>query len=153
MTPSNWISLLSILVSALIAWSVSKDHTHREAVANAEWRGKISAQMDTLYRITFKTGAAEGIAAGILSHNSPITANVDAFEAHPELVAKLRTFYATVGCTLSDLDLLVEIEKRFSEDLDAFEHAHNLKPAASLAAACYLLRPQMKLFERFKPHH
>jgi hypothetical protein len=150
LTPQTWISIVGIVVSVLLSWSVAKDHAHREALANERWRGIISAQMEMVYRVVFKTGTIEGLAAGILNHNSPITASLNAFEEHPELLAKLREFYATVGVHLSDLDLLVEIEKRFAPEMDAFEQAHSLKPAAALAAACYLLRPQMKLFEKFK---
>jgi dihydroorotase len=153
LTPHDWITIAGICVSVVLSYSVAKEHTHKEALANAEWRGKIGATVETMYRIIFKTGTQEGIAAGILNQNSPITANVEAFDQHPELLAKLRTFYSTVGCTLSDLDLLVEIEKRFGVEMEEFERAHNLKPAASLAAACYVVRPTMKLFERYKPHH
>lgn len=150
MTAEAWIALVGVVVSIVLSWSVAKDHTHKEALANAEWRGRIGAQVDAMWRLVFRTGTSEGLASGILSHNSPITANLEAFNQHPDLVAKLREFYENAGSKLSDIDLLIEIENRFTPELEAFEVAHDLKPAAALAVACYLLRPNMKFFDRRK---
>lgn len=150
MTPNAWIALAGVLGSWFISWTVAQSNAHREALANAEWRGKTGAQIDTLYRIIFRTGTKEGVDSGVLSQNSPITVNVEAFGQHPDLLMKLRKFYEAEGSKLSDLELMIEIEKRFPADLQAFESQHNLTPAATLAAACYLLRPEMKLFERRK---
>jgi hypothetical protein len=153
MTTEAVISLAGVITSVLASWLVARDHTHRDAVANAEWRGKISERVDAMYRIIFRTGISDGLHAGVLNQNSPITINVEAFREHPDLLGKLQQFYNAAGKSLSDLDLLVEIEKRFGDELDSFEKAHNLKPAASLAAVCYLLRPEMKLFDKYKEQH
>lgn len=150
MTPNAWIALAGLLGSWFISWTVAKDNAHKEALANAEWRGKTGAQIDTLYRIIFRTGTREGIDSGVLNQNSPITVNVEAFRQHPDLLAKLREFYEAEGSKLSDLELVIAIEKRFPEELQAFEAQHNLTPAATLAAAAYLLRPEMKFSERRK---
>lgn len=119
---------------------------HLQELKQAEWRGSINTKVDAMWRIIFRKATIEGLDTGVLDIRSPITANLSAFSEHPDLVQKLRNFYQEKGHKLTDLDLLVQIETTFSDELSRFEMAHQLRAGGSIAAACYLLRPGMPLF-------
>lgn len=146
MTPDNWLTLLGIVISIVISWSISAQARQSVELKNAEWRGKMETKVNAMWGLLFRKASLEGLETGLLRSDSPIHINIEAFTNHPQFVKKLREFYAASGNKLSDLDLLVEIENRFSSELTALELEHHLKNGASLAAACFLVRPEMTLF-------
>lgn len=146
------MTILIALIGALASIGASlilTRHANIEArLRDAERLAKLEERLDTVYRLLFRKGVFEGLSRGLLASESPIRVNVESFKKHAEFVERLHDFYEKEGKNLSDVNLLMAIEKHFSADLAKFEVEHGLVNGASLAAACYLVRPEMTLFDQ-----
>ena len=79
--------------------------------------GQIELKVDTLWDFQLRRGISEAVQKGAATVNSPVTITDEARKWMSSLAVELRAFYRTLGRTLSDRDLAIEIERRFGERL------------------------------------
>jgi len=141
------VALGGVIAAILGSYVIVRHSDYERQLVDERWRGGIETKVDAMWKVLFRAATFDGLVGGILQTKSPIHVNLDAFKTHPELVKKLKDFYETTGKNLKDLELFVELENRFSADFSQFERQHGLRAVASVAAACYLLRPEMSIFD------
>ncbi len=143
-------ALIGGAVTVVASWIVIVQTNHQRALDDAQWHGKMTMMVSALWIRVFSNAVVEGMSIGWLEKNSPIRTTPNAFSQHPKLVEDLQSFYEQEGKNLNDLELLVAVERRFAKELLELETAHEVKNGAALAAACYLVRPGMELYDPSK---
>ena len=138
--------VISGVVSVGLAYLVAVRTNHEKEIRREKEMATLRFMVWQLWRRIFRSGVVEGLEGDILEKNSPITTSLKAFELHRDFVERLREWYEKEGKTLSDLELLIQINANFEKELLAFELQHKLTAGASLAACCFLLRPEMGMF-------
>jgi hypothetical protein len=136
------------VISVILAWLVAKATKHDREVERERQIAKIEFMVQQLWIRVFKSGVVEGLDKGILEMNSPLSSSLEAWEGYDSLVKRLREWYEHEGKQLKDLDLLVAVDRKFESDLVKISLDHKLIGGAALASVCFLLRPEMGLFDR-----
>ena len=79
------------------------------------WRkvSRYAVTVDTMWDFQIRRSAAELVFRGVGTVNSPVTVSAEAKSWLKGLATELRTFYRRLGRTLTERDLLLEIERRY----------------------------------------
>lgn len=82
------------------------------------WRlGQLQLKVDTMWMFQVNRMQSEAVIAGVAKVNSPITVSDEAKKWMTPLVAPIRDFYAKLGRRMSDAELMLEIERRFGDQI------------------------------------
>lgn len=127
-------------------WEQRKDHEDAET---RDRLSRVESKVDVLWNFLLRRSISEGLNSGFLTRESPLKANVQILERHPEVIGDIKAWYETEGCQLLDLDLFVEIERRFNVPLHALCEHEGMMDGACLAAMFFMLRPESVLFEKY----
>lgn len=109
----------------------------------------IDARMDVLWGFFLRRSISEGLAAGTLTRESPLRANVQILDRHHEVVDGIKRWYEAEGKGLGDLELFIELERRFNVELHAICEQEKMMDGACLAALLFILRPDAPLFRQY----
>ncbi len=77
----------------------------------------LELKVDTMWDLQWKRAASEAVKAGIATRNSPVIINDEAKGWAEPLLPAMRDFYLTLGRRMSDGDLMLEIVRRFDDDI------------------------------------
>jgi hypothetical protein len=146
MTTDQAIAVVSAMISLgglFIAWVSLANQRERDRTELAERLAKLDVKVDTMWAFQVRRGYAEAVEKGFGSINSPFVPNDQARAAIAPLLEPLETFYRTEGRALSDLDLIIEIERRFGDRIlkDVCIPCH-IRNAACLVMAAEIVKAQ-----------
>ena len=147
------LALLAVLIALLGFILTFYQTVMKRDTLKAEMTEKFSevkSRVDILWSLLFRRGISDAVASGLLERQSPLKLNVDVLSGHTSLIEKIQEFYNAKGRKLQDLELLVELEKNFGQDLQRLcDETPGLLPGACLAAMVFMVRPHAELFEKF----
>ena len=102
---------------------------------------EMKLKVDTLWDYVIRRGRAEGLHAGALAQNSPITITPDARRWFEGLAGDLHAWYQKAGRGLADRELYVALEKQFGERItNEVCVPHRVHAGACLAMAALVCR-------------
>ena len=103
--------------------------------------GTLAIKVDTLWEFLMKRGTIEGLERGFLKANSPLAVTPEIRAAFDPIMEELLTFYPADGHKMKDLDLMFEMERRFSNKIiEAICIPLHVTNGACLVIAAKLLR-------------
>lgn len=79
--------------------------------------GRIEVKVDTIWDFQMKRALAESLHTGIAKMNSPLMFNPETKLWLKDIATDLRAFYRSIGRTMTNNDITLEIERRWGDDL------------------------------------
>lgn len=106
------------------------------------WRlGQLQLKVDTMWLFQVNRMQSEAVMAGVAKKNSPIVVTDEAKRWMAPLIAPIKDFYRKIGRNMSDPELMLEIERRFGEQiLNEVCIPHGLAHGACLLIAVQAVR-------------
>ncbi len=102
-------TLISIALSVLALLSIAYTVSVRLA--------KLELKVDTIWDFLVRRAFSEAIEKGAATMNSPITITPESSALMQEMRPALRIYYCEHGYKLSDSELMLDIERRFGNEL------------------------------------
>lgn len=150
------LSFLGLIVKQVFSAASKIAILIEEVKQIAELRRSIDVtneRVNTLWGFLLSRGIAEAVTKGVATMNSPITVTEEAKAWFEPIVAQLRTFYDGEGRGLSDVNLAIEIERRFGDRiLKEICIPHGLFMGACLVIALQLLRDNAPSIAEIYPY-
>ncbi len=110
---------------------------------------ELETRQEVMWSAFINTGLGTGLRGGLLEKKSPLRWSFQAIERHKDFLDRLVAFYWTKK-DLSDVELMLEIEKSFNIDLLKIAKEHDFQYAAILLAAVFYCRPDSQMFAKFQ---
>lgn len=101
-----WIAMISLALTVLGI-----------AFAAGSRISALTVKVDTMWGFQLRRMQGEAVNAGFATVNSPITPTDNAKRLVAPLMGPVREFYVKIGRRMSDADLMLEIERRFGDDI------------------------------------
>ena len=108
------------------------------------WRlGRIELKVDTMWEFLMRRAKLEGLRSGLMEEHSALFLSNELKAAFAPLMEHLRAFYTSKGQRLSDLDLMLALERNFGEEIvEKICKPLNVTNGACLVGAVKLLREE-----------
>lgn len=97
---------------------------------------KMELKVETTWDFLMRRAVSEAVMTGVAVKNSPVVVNDEAKKWMKPILGPIRDFYKSLGRKMTEYELMMEIERRFGEQiLDEVCIPHGLSQGACLLIA------------------
>lgn len=134
MSLEQWLALLAFGITLLV-YSIRLSYR----------LGALTLKVDTMWEFLMKRGTIEGQERGHLRAHSPLQVSDEMKQAFVPLMDNLRAFYVEKGTSMLDLELMLELERHFGDEIvKNICIPYKITNGACLVIAAKLLREAYK---------